>query len=128
MKMDNEKVSAVTSWPTLTTNFYHQFIQNYTILTSPLPSLLKGRPKSLSWTPEADKAMQALKTAFTTAPLLRHPDPDKAFLVEVDASTTGVGAVLSQHQKKSAKPFPCAFFSKKLSLAEQNYDIGMTSQ
>lgn len=58
------------------------------------------------------------------APLLCHPDPDKAFLVEVDTSTTGIGAVLSQQQQKSAKPLPCAFFSKKLSPAEQNYDIG----
>ncbi len=45
-------------------------------------------------------------------------------MVEVDASTTGVGAVLSQQQGNPAKLHPCAFFSRKLSPAEKNYDIG----
>ncbi len=44
--------------------------------------------------------------------------------MEVDASTTGVGAVLSQQQGTPANLQPCAFFSRKLSPAEKNYDIG----
>ncbi len=44
--------------------------------------------------------------------------------MEVDASTTGVGAVLSQQQGTPTKLHPCAFFSRKLSPAERNYDIG----
>ncbi|KAK3529361.1 hypothetical protein QTP70_029335 [Hemibagrus guttatus] len=43
---------------------------------------------------------------------------------KVDASTTGVGAVLSQQQGNPRKLHPCAFFSRKLSPAEVNYDIG----
>ncbi|KAK3528946.1 hypothetical protein QTP70_014161, partial [Hemibagrus guttatus] len=42
----------------------------------------------------------------------------------VDASTTGVGAVLSQQQGNPHKLHPCAFFSRKLNPAEVNYDIG----
>lgn len=80
-------------------NFYCKFIQNYSIMTAPLTLLLKGRPKTLSSNPEAECAMQMLKTAFTTAPRLAHSDPEKPFLVE--ASTSGVGAVLSQQQEKS---------------------------
>ncbi len=38
-----------------------------------------------------------LEEAFSTAPILHHPDPQVPFVVEVDASTTGVGAVLSQY-------------------------------
>ncbi|KAK3542410.1 hypothetical protein QTP86_025816 [Hemibagrus guttatus] len=63
-------------------------------------------------------------TAFTTAPLLIHPDPNKPFIVEVDASTTGVGAVLSQQQGNPSHLHPCAFFYRKLNPAERNYDIG----
>ncbi len=44
--------------------------------------------------------------------------------MEVDASTTGVGAILSQQQGNPSRLHPCAFFSHKLSPAERNYDIG----
>ncbi|XP_068589431.1 olfactory receptor 4B13-like [Cebidichthys violaceus] len=46
-------------------------------------------------TSEADKAFHALKERFASAPILVHPDETHQFVVEVDASDTGVGAVLS---------------------------------
>ncbi|MGL5295004.1 MAG: ribonuclease H family protein [Aeromonas sp.] len=42
----------------------------------------------------------------------------------MDASITGIGAVLSQRQGNLARLHPCAYFSRKLSPAEQNYDSG----
>ncbi|KAK3569044.1 hypothetical protein QTP86_021545 [Hemibagrus guttatus] len=39
---------------------------------------------------------------------------------------TGVGAVLSQQQGNPSRLHPCAFFSRKLNLAERNYDIVLT--
>ncbi len=56
--------------------------------------------------------------------ILHHPDPDLEFTVEVDASSTGIGAVLSQRQGNPPKLYPCAFFSRKLNPTEQNYDVG----
>lgn len=53
-----------------------------------------------------------------------HPNPELQFVVEVDASTTEVGAVLSKWQGTPPCIHPCAFFSWKLSPAEKNYDIG----
>ena len=44
--------------------------------------------------------------------------------MEVDASNTGVGAVLSQRSAGDSKVHPCAFYSHRLSPAERNYDIG----
>ncbi len=104
-------------------NFYRRFIQNYSSIAGPLTDLLKHKPKSLSWTPSAMESFNILKQTFITAPILVHPDPNKAFVVEVDASTTGVGAVLSQQQGNPAKLHPCAF-SRKLSPVEKNSDIG----
>lgn len=42
-------------------------------------------------------------------------------MVEVDASETGVWVVLSQQFE--GKLHPCAFFSRRLSPAEWNYEI-----
>ncbi len=139
--MDKGKVEAITSWPLPSSikelqrflgfsNFYRRFISNYSTITSPLTDFLKGKAKSLAWNPNATEAQEAeaqrqkLKRAFTSAPLLVHPNPRLPFVVEVYASTTGVGAVLFQQQGTPPKLHPCAFFSRKLSPAERNYDMG----
>ncbi|KAK3510353.1 hypothetical protein QTP70_004938 [Hemibagrus guttatus] len=135
VRMDEKKVAAIHDWPSPTSvkelqqflgfaNFYCRFIRGYSSITSPLTNLLRNKPKSLTWTPAAIQAFNTLKQAFTIAPLLVHPDPELPFVVEVDASTTGVGAVLSQQQGNPLKLHPCAFFSCKLNPAEANYDIG----
>lgn len=59
-----------------------------------------------------------------TAPILHHPDPEREFIVEVDASSTGIGAILSQRQGNPSKLYPCAYYSCKLTPPEQNYDVG----
>ncbi|KAI2646334.1 Transposon Tf2-9 polyprotein [Labeo rohita] len=135
VKMDTTKVQAVTEWPQPTTvkelhrflgfaNFYRRFIRNYSTVAAPLTSLLKGKPSKLAWTEMASQAFAALKEKFTSAPILKHPDPSLPFIVEVDASDCGIGAVLSQRHGQPGKLFPCAFFSRKLTQAERNYDVG----
>lgn len=129
IRMDEGKVNALRDWPIHTTikelqrflgfaNFYRRFIQNFSTITSPLTSLLRNKPKSLSWTPAATETFHTLKEAFMTTPLLVHPDPDRPFIVEVNTSTTGVGAVLSQQQ-----PPPMRLLLPELDPAEVNYDI-----
>ena len=44
--------------------------------------------------------------------------------MEVDASNTRVGAILSQRSAGDSKVHPCAFYSPRLSPAKQIYDIG----
>ncbi|KAK3506722.1 hypothetical protein QTP70_017705 [Hemibagrus guttatus] len=107
VEMDVTKVQAVTEWPSPSTvkelqhflgfaNFYWWFIRNYSSVAGPLTLLLKGKPRRLAWMDQAQAAFQRLKGCFTSAPILRHPDPDLPFVVEVDASISGLGAVLSQ--------------------------------
>ncbi len=133
--MDELKVQAVTEWPQPSTvkelqrflgfaNFYRRFIRNYSTVVSPSTSLLKGKPTKLRWTGEANNPFITLKEKFTSAPILKHPDPSLPFVVEVDASDCGIGAVLSQRHGQPSKLHPCAFFSRKLTTAERNYDVG----
>ncbi|KAI3374612.1 hypothetical protein L3Q82_021182 [Scortum barcoo] len=75
------------------------------------------------WGPRAEEEFQHLKERFTTAPVLTMPDPHPQFIVEVDASNEGVGAVLSQRFPKDHCIHPCAFLSPKLSPAERNYYV-----
>lgn len=44
----------------------------------------------------ANSTLRTLKEWFTSAPILQMPNPKHQFVVEVDASDTGVWAVLSQ--------------------------------
>ncbi|KAK3550355.1 hypothetical protein QTP86_025140 [Hemibagrus guttatus] len=134
--MDQSKVQAVTGWPEPTTvralqrflgfaNFYRRFIRNDSSIASPLTSLLNGKPQKLLCSTQARQAFARLKQSFTTAPILRHPDPDLPFVVELDTfSSCGVGAVLSQRYGTPSKLHPCAFYSRKLTSAEANYDVG----
>ncbi|KAK3568984.1 hypothetical protein QTP86_021609 [Hemibagrus guttatus] len=104
-------------------NFYWRFIRNYSSVAGPLTSLLKGKPRRLAWTDQAQAAFQRLKECFTMGPILRHPDPDLPIVVEADALSSGIGAVLSQRHSELGKLHPCAFYSQKLTAAETNYDV-----
>lgn len=80
--------------------------------------------RTFACTPEATVAFDKLKDCFTEAPILTQPDPRLQFIVEVDASDLGAGAVLSQHSPEDNKLHPCAFFSCRLTRAARNYDVG----
>uniref|UniRef100_A0A3B3XW38 Gypsy retrotransposon integrase-like protein 1 n=1 Tax=Poecilia mexicana TaxID=48701 RepID=A0A3B3XW38_9TELE len=134
VKSDPAKIQAVLDWPTPSTrkqlqrflgfaNFYRRFIRNYSQTALPLTSLTSIK-KPFVWSSEADKAFKELKRKFSTAPILIQPDPSRQFILEVDASDTGVGAVLSQVSPSDNKLHPSAFFSRRLSQAERNYDVG----
>ncbi|KAK3560415.1 hypothetical protein QTP86_008458 [Hemibagrus guttatus] len=135
IKMDQTKIRAVTEWPESTTvrelqsllgfaNFYQRFIRNYSSIAGPLMSLPKGKPRRLVWNETAWETFVRLRTSFTTAPILRYADPNLPFIVEVDASSSGIRAVLTQWHGTSGKLHPCAFYSRKLTLAKANYDVG----
>lgn len=103
-------------------NFFRRFIRNYSAIAAPLTALT--RRGAFKWTPEAELTFEKLKTLLVTAPVLQLPDPDQPFIVEVDASEVGVGAILFQRSGSEKKVHPCANFSHKLTPAERNYPVG----
>ena len=71
---------------------------------------------------ETDQAFEALKKAFTTVPILIHPDFQKPFFLESDGSDFALGAVLLQ-PSEDGRLHPVAFHSRKFTTAKINYEI-----
>ena len=119
VSVDPEKIQSTKSWPTPTTitvlcgflgltEYYRKFHQRYGVNATPLTSLLKN--DGFKWTQEAIEAFQQLKQAMVQAPIFALPNFTKKFIVEDDASSSGLGAVLTQDGH------PIAFYSKALSI------------
>ena len=69
---------------------------------------------------EALEAFDLLTTKCVTAPVLAFVDFEKPFLLETDASSCGLGAVLSQKQDDD-KYHPVAYASRELKGGEKKY-------
>ena len=120
-----DKVQAVTKMTTPTSvtelqcflgmcNFLSKFSPRMAEISEPLHQLTcKGIP--FIWGPEHTETFQLLKREISTAPILRFYDPKKPVVLQTDACTKGLGAVLLQDGH------PVYFASKSLTAAQQNY-------
>ncbi|CAI7771299.1 unnamed protein product [Closterium sp. NIES-53] len=101
-------------------NYYNRFVPQYAKIATPLTNLLK-KNTPFKWEDVHQQAMEQLKTALMSAPVLILPDPEIDYVIEADASDQAVGAVLMQDQGKGLQPI--AYLNKKLHGAELNYLI-----
>ena len=60
------------------------------------------------WSNDCQRFFDALKQALCVAPVLAYPRFDLPFILNTDASTTGVAAVLSQVQDGEERPITYA--------------------
>jgi len=74
------------------------------------------------WSKRCQRAFDELRKRFTKPPILAHFQFDRRKMLETDASDYAKGSVLSQAEP-DGKWHPLAFYSKKFSPAEINYDI-----
>lgn len=134
-----DRVAAISSFPQPQTTvqlrrfvgmaaYYHRFIPHAATIMKPLHQLLSSvsgsgsrnsRNRPVPWTDDAVAAFQSTKDALADAARLAHPAPDAPLSVQVDASSSGIGAVLQQHVSDAWQPL--AFFSRQLSPAESRY-------
>ncbi len=84
--------------------FYRKHIPSFSKIAAPLHNLTRKNVEFL-WTQECQNSSEILKSTLTTAPVLVKADVTQPFLLTTNASSTHVGAVLSQVQPdNSNKP------------------------
>ena len=126
-----DKIAAVKDWPTPKTvtdvrsflgtcSYYRRFIKHFADIARPLHKLTE-KGDTFKWTAQCDEAFQQLKSALTSAPILRYPDLDLPFVLDTDASAFAMGAVLSQVEDGVERPV--AYFSKTFNKPERNYCV-----
>lgn len=126
VSVNPSKIQCIVDWPqpqTLKalrgflglTGYYRKFVAHYGIIAKPLSDMLKTN--NFVWSPASEAAFATLKNALTTAPILALPDFSHPFVIETDASGTGIGAILQQHRH------PIAYLSKSLSPKNQALSV-----
>jgi hypothetical protein len=132
LRMDPVKIEAIEKWESPSSaketlsflgfaNFYRRFIRDFSKVALPMYALTKKNVE-FRWNPEAEASFQKLKHAFITAPILLQFDADRETVVETDSSGYCNGGVMLQYDKDGVLR-PCAYFSRKCSPAESNYEI-----
>ena len=102
--------------------YYRPFIKDFSIVAAPLHALTKAKAsKEVNWTAECEKAFENLKDALTSYPVLRYPDFSRDFVLETDASKTGISAILMQDTPEGRVVI--GYASRLLKGGEVNYGI-----
>src|ERR1044072_5022713 len=84
-------------------NYYRKFVPGFSKITRPIYKLL-GKDTPWNWGPEQDHALDLLKEAMSTAPVLTHPDFTRPFVIYTDASYIGMGYILAQEYDRQEHP------------------------
>lgn len=137
---DPKKIEAVANWrrPSQVSelrsflgfaSYYRRFVSGFAKLAGPLHQLVaelagtkprKGSGQALgaAWTPQCEESFEALKSRLVSAPVLAYADFSRPFILEIDASYSGLGAVLSQETDSGIRPV--AYASRGLRPTERN--------
>src|SRR5712672_3716053 len=140
LMIDPAKLAGIRDWPTTLKNVkevrstlgllgYHcPWIPNFSKIAKPLTDLL-GKGREFAWDQVCEDAVKKLIGLVTSEPVIIPPDPDRQFILYVDASQFATGAVLYQPDLERTdhrgNPLlrPLGFHSQTFNKAEQNYPI-----
>lgn len=132
VRPDPQKVDSIVALPPPTspaeiksfvgmTAYYSKFIPNHSSLLEPLLQLTR---KNVAWTwgQEQQTAYDTLRKLIAERTTLSIFKPERTTEIQVDASGSGLGAVLLQRDSESNMHI-IAFASRTLTPAERNYAI-----
>ena len=122
LKPDVKKVKAILGmenptdvdgvrWLQGMVTYLAKFLPKLSTVMEPIRRLTK-QDVEFKWSEEQDKAMEEIKKLVTTAPILAYYNPKKELVIQCDASSTGLGAVILQDGK------PLGYASRALSLLQ----------
>ena len=95
--------------------YYRKFIPDFATLASPLFRLLeKGR--NFLWSSYYQRSFNALKQALCVAPVHAYPRFDLPFILDTDASTSGVATMLQDGEVR-----PIAYAAKALTNSKRKW-------
>lgn len=130
--MSPEKTKAVANFPTPSSakkameflglaGHYRAFIPRLAAIEQPIRAAIKTyeQSKHWNWSRESDGAFGTIKHLLTSAPLLRHNDPSRPFIISTDASGGGLGAILSQIFDDGEHPIE--YISRTLTADERKW-------
>ncbi|XP_073119653.1 uncharacterized protein [Henckelia pumila] len=132
VEVDPSKVQAVKEWSIPRNSseirsflglagYYRKFIKGFSSILVPLTALTKKNAKFI-WKPECQKSFDVLKEALTTVLVLAMPQGEGDFVVYIDASKLGLGAVLMQQDRVKAEHQRPARLVKPLSITEWKWE------
>ena len=74
--------------------YYRRFVRGFATIAAPLHRLTR-KGASYHWDDVCQAAFEKLKEALVEASVLPYPDPSLLYILDCDASTEGIGVVLS---------------------------------
>ena len=142
IRTDPDKIAVLKEWQRPTNvkelrsflgfaGYYRRFVRNYSSIVKPLNALLVGHPTNKKykkkkkeqtpwiWGPEQQQAFDTIIEKLTSPPVLAYTDYSKPFLLNIDASGDGLGAVL--YQEHDGVEHVIAYASRGLRASECNY-------
>jgi len=93
--------------------YYRRFVKDYGVITKPLTGMLSR--DNFTWTDTIVQAFDKLKSLMSSTPVLALPNFSQDFVIEVDVSDYGIGAVLMQENH------PIAYISKAFNKQRHSY-------
>jgi RNase H-like domain found in reverse transcriptase len=114
--MEKSKVEAMQKWPRPKnvrdlqsfmgiSNSYRRYTTNFSTLAAPLTNATRGQRKPLDWGKLHESVFHDVKRAYTTSPVLKIADSALDYVVTMDVSDVGIGAVLEQEYDNGLHPF-----------------------
>ena len=130
ISVDAERTKAVREWSVPRNvselrsliglcSYMGKFINGFSSICKPLHVLIQ-KDQMFLWNDECQDALQKLKVALTSAPVLGFPQESEGiFICDADASNDALGSVLSQVQNGQERVI--GFYSKCFNKAEWRY-------